>query len=69
MESNITQKLQNTLKEQAQKFEADSKIKEYEDAIIFFEKLVEEGLVKRRGYNLMTIDKAHLTGHTFNVRT
>jgi hypothetical protein len=60
--------LNKILKEQSEKHSNDPKIKDYEKASEEFSKMVEQGITKRRGYTLLTIDKAHLYKPGFNVR-
>lgn len=68
MESTIVKNIQHILEKESSKYKDDSKIKEYEKAIENYKKLIEKGLTKHRGYNLITIDKAHLKRHSFNVK-
>jgi hypothetical protein len=60
--------LTKILTEQSEKYSDDPKIKEFEMASEEFSKLVEQGLAKRRGYTLLTIDQAHLHKVNFNVK-
>jgi hypothetical protein len=55
MVKDITKSLENILNVNT-RFEG-SKIDEYEKAIHEFKKLVKTGVVKQRGYNLMSIEK------------
>jgi hypothetical protein len=60
--------LTKTLKEQSAKHSKDHKLKEFEKASEEFSKLVKQGIAKRRGYTLLTIDQAHLHRVNFNVK-
>jgi len=68
METKIVSDLNNTLREEAAKLENDPKLKAYEKALIEFNKMVESGLIKRRGYTLQTFDETHLNRVFFNTR-
>ena len=46
--------------------ESRSKVKQFEKASKNFDRLIEKGLAKKKGYNLMTIEKAHLPN--FKIR-
>lgn len=65
--SATTNELQKALQIAEEKFEGDNTVKQFEKASKEFEKLVELGIAKKRGYNLMTIDKAHLQSVGFNT--
>lgn len=68
MASNLLQELQETIKQESTKFNGEEKLQEFEEAINIYKKLIEKGLTKKRGYNLLTIDKAHLKQNcAFNV--
>lgn len=60
MELKIVKSVENTLKKEGKKLQNDATLASFEQASIEFEKLVQSGIVKRRGYNLMTIDGKHL---------
>lgn len=63
----IEKELIETLKVETEKFQNDPKIKEFEKANSEFKNLVQEGVTKERGYNLLTVENAHLTGVHFNA--
>lgn len=68
MENPITDKLKETLKEQSEKLKDDKKVKEFEEASEEFDKLVESGIISKRGYTLLSIDEAHLRRSSFNTK-
>lgn len=60
MELDIVENLKNTLEIEGKKLQNDATLASFEQASIEFDKLVQSGLAKRRGYNLMTIEGKHL---------
>lgn len=60
MEKSINTLLENTLEQESIKFKNDKNIDLFIAASIEFEKLVKDGLVVKRGYNLITVDNKHL---------
>lgn len=68
MEKSIVEKLQETLDKNSNTLETSEKVKEYEEGLSMFNDLIEEGKLKPRGYNLLTVDKAHLNRQVFNVK-
>ncbi|OQB12791.1 MAG: hypothetical protein BWY15_02085 [Firmicutes bacterium ADurb.Bin193] len=64
----IEKKLIDTIKSESQKFKDDPKIKAFEAASHEFKHLVEQGIIKERGYNLLTVENAHLNRLQFNVK-
>jgi hypothetical protein len=67
MELEIVKNLETILEKESNKFKDDSTLTAFEKASIEFNKLVQNGVVKRRGYNLMTIEMKHL--HQFSINT
>lgn len=69
MENKLTQEVQKVLDNELEKRRAreDSKLDAYQRAIDFFEELKRQGLVKSRGYSLLTIDEVHL--HRIPINT
>lgn len=63
----IEKKMIETIKAETEKFENDPKVKEFEKANSEFKALIKEGIVKERGYNLLTVESAHLNGVHFNA--
>lgn len=66
METNLTKKLEKVLEKEKARLEKEETLEKFEKAAEEFEEMIKKGLVKRRGYNLMTIDNKHLNGCTFN---
>ena len=60
MKNSIIQQLQNLPEPASSKFEKNETINRFEQASKKFEELVAKGLLKERGNNLLSIDKAHL---------
>jgi hypothetical protein len=65
----IENKLIESIKNETERFENDPKVKEFEKAYSEFKTLVIEGIVKERGYNLLSIETSHLNGVNFNAPT
>lgn len=61
-------KLKETLQTQEEKFHDDPQFKEFEKANEEFKNLIQKGIIKERGYNLLTIESAHLNDFHFNVK-
>ncbi len=66
MENNIIKKFEYTLLKKEKKYQNDTKLASFEQASIEFEKLVKSGLLKKRDYNLMTIERKHLNRFSIN---
>lgn len=60
MELEIVKELENIIEKEGTKLKDDPALAAFEQATIEFNKLVESGMVKRRGYTLMTIEGKHL---------
>ncbi len=60
MELEIVKSFEETLENEKKRFQNDATLASFEQASVEFEKLVRSGIVKRRGYNLMTIEGKHL---------
>ena len=60
MENSIIQQLQNLPEPVDSKFKENDTLSRFEEANKKFEELVAKGLLKERGNNLLSIDKAHL---------
>jgi hypothetical protein len=54
----VEKALQKVLKERSDKFDNDPDIIEYQNAVQEFEKLVQMGVAKHRGYTLSTIESS-----------
>lgn len=69
MENNIAQEVQKVIASESAKrlAEENNKLELFEKASANFEELIKRGLAKNRGYNLLTIDKAHLHKTSFNI--
>lgn len=63
----IETELIELIQQQSDKLKNDPIIKELEKANLEFKALLEQGLVKERGYNLQTVENAHLTTLSFNT--
>ncbi|MHB8260319.1 MAG: hypothetical protein ACYDCN_05860 [Bacteroidia bacterium] len=63
----IENELLEVIKVESQKFQNNPKVLEYEKATVDFKKMVEQGLIKERGYNLQTVESAHLNRVSFNA--
>lgn len=66
MESTIEKKVQEAVDISRTEFEGNSMLGKYEDALKKFKELVENGVIKRRGNNLISITDLHLHRSLFN---
>lgn len=55
MEKNISKKLSETINSMRQKFEKDCVLKEFEKSSEEFEKMVDKGLLEKRGNNSFSL--------------
>jgi hypothetical protein len=60
MDTNILTQLEESIEISSNLFKDDTILKEFELASIQFEELVKKGLVKKRGYSLVSITDIHL---------
>lgn len=60
MELEIVKNLEITLEREGNRLKDDATLSSFKQASLEFDKLVQKGMVKRRGYTLMTIDDKHL---------
>lgn len=67
MENSIINDINIAIQISMEKYIKDETIKEFEDAYKEYLILVEKGLTKMRGYNLMTITDIHLHRLNFNI--
>lgn len=66
----IESELKKTLISYQEKFRNDNKILEFESMSKKFDELVEKGLVKKRGNNLLTTSELHIKNKLFfNIRS
>jgi len=63
----LEKRLINTLKIEVDKYKNNSVLKDFEEASKLFDKLVEKGLAKKRGNNLLSKDDFHLKKTSFNT--
>jgi len=66
MKSEIIHDLTEIIIKEEKKFNKDATLNSFKEASKRFDKLVEEGIVEKRGYNLMTIEKKHLYQYSIN---
>lgn len=66
MNNTIEKDLKKTLNKAKKAFEKDELLSKYEEAAKKFDELVEKGIVKRRGNNLISITERHLYTSVFN---
>jgi ribosomal protein S20 len=66
MKPKITNDLKKIIEREERKFKNDDTMNSFKEASKEFDKLVEEGIVKRRGYNLITIEEKHLRQYSIN---
>ena len=68
MESLILEQLKNAIEIASIKFGADKGLKDFEKASKEFDELIEKGIARKRGYNLLTITENHLHRINFNIQ-
>lgn len=66
MEKEIIKDLENSIKQEGERLKSSETLASFEKASLEFEKLVERGIAKKRGYNLMTIETKHLSQFSIN---
>jgi len=65
----LVEKVEIEVKSLNEKFSKDKQVLEFEDTILFFEKMVEEGYIKKRGNNLLSLAEAHIKNKVwFNAK-
>ena len=57
----------STLKTQTKKFSQDESFKDLEKSLVSFDDMVKKGLIKKRGYNLQSIEDANKTSMCYNL--
>ncbi len=55
----ISKELKTVIKEKEKNYNSEE-LRSFEEAIKDFEELINKGLIKKRGYNLITIEEKHL---------
>jgi ribosomal protein S20 len=63
----IEKEFLSTLKTQTKKFSQDESLKDLEKSLVSFDDMVKKGLVKKRGYNLQSIEDAHKPSMCYNL--
>lgn len=63
---NVEKEYKEVIKSLDNNFKNDPIINNYIEATDHFNKLVEKGIIKRRGHNLKTTEQGHLVSHNFN---
>lgn len=66
MVQSIEKEINSVIEASIKNFEGNELLVQYEDASKKFEDLVKKGLVKKRGYNLLSITESHLHRSRFN---
>ncbi|MBM2813722.1 MAG: hypothetical protein HW421_484 [Ignavibacteria bacterium] len=67
MNTNLTDELNEIISTEPSKFKDDLKYHELEMAVDEYKKLIKSGLVKPRGYNLLTFGEAISNTISFNT--
>ncbi len=65
---NISEKLSKILDDTENEFVGDNNYKELKDAVDKYNDMLRQGIVKKRGYNLLSIDQANIKHPLFNSR-
>ncbi len=63
----IDRKLSKLIKQKEKKMFNDTYLNELEKSTKEFQKLIDKGIAKSRGYNLQTIEDSHKTSIQFNL--
>ncbi len=64
----IEQQVRDLIKNESSQHKSDKELKDFMEANIKFNEMVEKGLAKRRGNNLLSIEDGHLKRYTFNSK-
>lgn len=65
----LEQKLIIELEKLTKEFSSDEKVVEFEKTSLEFDELVKAGIIKKRGYNLLSLSEAHVKGQVwFNAK-
>ncbi len=68
MATNIEEKLREALEKASEGQKADNKLSAFEKALEEFNELVEKGIIKERGYTLMTGSEMYNRNISFNMK-
>lgn len=66
--STIEQQVRDLIKKESQKHESDQEVRAFMEADHKFQEMVNKGLAKRRGNNLLSIEDGHLRRYAFNSK-
>ena len=66
--STIEQQVRDLIKKESQKHESDREVRAFMEADHKFQEMVNKGLAKRRGNNLLSIEDSHLKRYAFNSK-
>ncbi len=66
--SSIEQQVRELIRKESGKHEPDSELKAFMKADSMFKEMVNKGMAKRRGNNLLSIEDGHLKRYTFNSK-
>lgn len=62
----ISEELSKLIDETEKDFEGDNNYKELKDAVDKYNDMLKQGIIKKRGYNLLSIDQANIKHPIFN---
>ncbi len=68
MATNIEEKLREVLEKTSKDQQADNKLSGFEKALEGFNELVDKGIIKERGYTLMTGAEIYNRNISFNIK-
>lgn len=68
MATNIEEKLKEVLEKTSADQQADNKLSSFEKALEEFNELVDKGIIKERGYTLMTGSEMYNRDINFNMK-
>jgi len=68
MATNIEKKLREVLEKTSEEQQADNKLSDFEKALKEFNELVDKGIIKERGYTLMTGSEIYNQNISFNIK-
>ena len=66
MKTKIINDLKQAIVQEERRLKDDNILNSFKEASKEFDRLVEDGIVKRRGYNLITIEEKHLHRYSIN---
>ncbi len=64
----ISEQIAKLVEDSERNFENDTSYEELREASEYFDEMVKQGIVKKRGYNLLSIDQNNIIQPSFNFQ-